>query len=635
MYIALGMFICQLIPPLGMWYLTHYCNDLVLFKGALKFQSWAFGAALMAQYVEYFYYGGQNHRDLASNCRFGHPKNNHTVLVYAKNYFASTTRRHSQIHLQQQLQQVDEEEGGHQNNDEQSVDRSLSELGSMTSDDPKHKKKNRHNKHQHTKHKDGADHPAGDIENQSHQSQQSSMNEGGEDNKQQMVVKRDLTRSQSETGFEAYKEFLEGQEEEAKEEDIEYMDWTCVVCKRENHLPRHPKIESDIVFGTKGVYYKRTYAVIQPRKDMPSCAKCLTYADYKPPGSSAHTFPHNPEPFAVFEAYPRETTVAPGLKIDEHSLRYQNINSFFFGLRNSVYSTPVLNDWRLRKYVMDKYPEIPRQKLPHGEFFQLGEIVECKQQKFDWCRARIIGVKKNHSYDIRYDGGDELRFVSEAAIRLRPEKGGYAYRVEICMVLAAVLLPLGLTVACMGNPSILFIGPLIMSVVLLSIRIVLFVQYFHNYYNAGLCTILRTSSLFALPLLFLMITSVVAASTPLGSPAWVSVAILFILTKAISLPVLYMIRPPYALMGAVIFLQTSIGFYILALHVSGQMPTGSYIAIPLAPLVSTALCLKYVRRNLDSIWDVCLIIRPHRDTRQDNPSILSKVKEDLEAYFNP
>lgn len=39
-FLSLGMFICQLIPPVGMWYLTHYCNDLVLFKATLNFQSW-------------------------------------------------------------------------------------------------------------------------------------------------------------------------------------------------------------------------------------------------------------------------------------------------------------------------------------------------------------------------------------------------------------------------------------------------------------------------------------------------------------------------------------------------------------------------------------------------------------------
>jgi hypothetical protein len=39
-FLSLGMFICQLIPPLGLYYLTHYCNDLVRFRATMDFQNW-------------------------------------------------------------------------------------------------------------------------------------------------------------------------------------------------------------------------------------------------------------------------------------------------------------------------------------------------------------------------------------------------------------------------------------------------------------------------------------------------------------------------------------------------------------------------------------------------------------------
>ena len=37
---ALAMFLCQLIPACGGFYLTHYCNDLVLYAASNNFQHW-------------------------------------------------------------------------------------------------------------------------------------------------------------------------------------------------------------------------------------------------------------------------------------------------------------------------------------------------------------------------------------------------------------------------------------------------------------------------------------------------------------------------------------------------------------------------------------------------------------------
>jgi len=97
---------------------------------------------------------------------------------------------------------------------------------------------------------------------------------------------------------------------EAKE--VPHTDWNCIVCKTFNHKPTHAPVESDIWFGEKGVYYKRTYAVIQARRDVPTCTKCGTYSDYVPPMGTAHLFPHNPAPFRAFEDYPKPSAVQAG-----------------------------------------------------------------------------------------------------------------------------------------------------------------------------------------------------------------------------------------------------------------------------------------------------------------------------------
>ena len=76
-----------------------------------------------------------------------------------------------------------------------------------------------------------------------------------------------------------------------------------------NKRRRHPKRPPQVYFNTTGVYYKRTYAIVKVRKDIPQCVKCFTDADYKPPICSAHLFPYNPNPNIAFGNYPTKVTI--------------------------------------------------------------------------------------------------------------------------------------------------------------------------------------------------------------------------------------------------------------------------------------------------------------------------------------
>jgi hypothetical protein len=405
---------------------------------------------------------------------------------------------------------------------------------------------------------------------------------------------------------------------------IAYSAWTCLVCKRKNCKPAKAPVESDVYFGEAGVYYKRTYAMIKARRDVATCDRCYTYCDYTPPLGSAHIFPYNPDPFVAFDQYPKPSTVQAGLKPDIKSRYYYSMKGFFLGIKDNINSAPLKNDWRLRKFVNNRFPVLPRYKLKPGEFFQLGEIVECKQQKFAWARARIMKVNTNHTYDIRYDPGDEIRFVEESGIRTIPEKRAYAFRVEMGVVLIAVLTPLGMALGIMsGNPGLSMIGLLVVSAGLLCVRVVVFVQYFYNYYHAGMLAILGLTSLYTLPLLFLVIASAIGLSAGADPSAWLGVTILLILTKAFALPVMYIYRPPYLVIAAAIFSQTSLGLILVS---SNLLP---YLAISLAPFITTAICLKILRKFLFNVWDVCLIMRPARDTEFENPSIVGRVKDEL------
>lgn len=181
------------------------------------------------------------------------------------------------------------------------------------------------------------------------------------------------------------------------------MQWDCIVCKNHNRRPAIPQeVPKDIFFGTKGVFYKRTYAKITPGPDVPVCDKCQTPFNYKPPLASAHLFPHYPNREEAFDSYPIQVQVQAGLSHKTfYRVRHQ-ISSFFFGLYNNESSLLLFNDWRLRKYLAHTFPEMPRSHLRKGERYAMGEFVECKLQKVDWARARVTKVNNNHTYFIRY-----------------------------------------------------------------------------------------------------------------------------------------------------------------------------------------------------------------------------------------
>jgi len=418
------------------------------------------------------------------------------------------------------------------------------------------------------------------------------------------------------------------------EQLVPLTEWKCIVCMTENKAPSIVTPSADISFGEKGVFYKRAYAKITFRPPKPACKKCGTFFDYLPPKGSAHLFPHNPKPFVAFENYPLSTEVQAGLKIDRVSRLQYRLQSFFHGIQNVPSSLMQPNDWRLRRYASDSFPELPRYILSANEFYQLGEIVECKQQKLDWTRARIIKVHLNRTYDIRYDTMDEIRFVLHRSLRTIPEKRAYAFRVELAMVTIAVLSPLGAALGMLsGDFGFLFLGALVGSAALFCIRLVTFFQYLNNYYNAGCNVIARLSSLYIIPLLLIMISSIVAVIGGSSPSSWPVVAALFIIGLATSIPVLYMMRPTFALIGGVIYFQVGLGLVLVAGHVSKAVQF-AYIAIPLAPFLTTALVLKLLRRNLHTLWDVSLIMHPAKDTSVDNPSILHTAWDVLLDCFD-
>eukprot|EP01033_Poteriospumella_lacustris_P007363 gene7363-5300_t len=586
----LAAFMTQLFPLIGTVLLMHNCYDCVHFYAAENFQNWAIASCLMAQYVEYFYYGGRRRANEAGRSTIGHPPN--FIPPWRRKIYAKVSsvlpKSYAKIHS-----------------------------STLTSED-----------------KDGED----DVERGSGSAPGHLLQDILGESFQPKVV-----------------------DPPSDDEDVEWVEWTCIVCAQENRRPSVIDAPGwTIAFGERGRFLKQTYAIMNQNTFKPTCRKCFTPFDYQPPPASAHLFPHNPEPFAAFTAYPPAPKFPHGLPIEQEEFRFKYVEplrSFFHGIHNHPQSKLLFNDWMLRKWVRDVMPEINRYKLRSGETYQVGEIVESKVQKVDFCRARVIAVRKNRTYDIRYDMGDEVRFVPASQIRLGFEKGAYAYRVELMMTILWVTLPLGLVFAVSGGYDwtsyaygMVFLAPLLIALCLLLLRLVNFVQYVINFRNAGCCVIFKTTSLFTLPLLLLLITSAVGMSQGQNPSSWGGIIALLVLTEVSSLPILYGIRPVYAVIGGLFFVLSTIGLILVSMYVTAKIKDiadgdpdpfivtddeaggvgdrnpstkkpllETYIAVSLFPWLMLLCLVKYIRYHLHAIWDTCLIIRPATKRWKSNP----------------
>jgi hypothetical protein len=430
-------------------------------------------------------------------------------------------------------------------------------------------------------------------------------------------------------------EVAEG-EEILDDDPDKYMEWVCLVCNTPNRGIKHnPDPRVDIYFGEKGLLYKRMYAHLIFQSPKPTCKKCFTLCDYQPPPGSAHIFPHYNKPHIAFTGYPQPARLLHGLDQSTLIKRIkQRLHSFLFGKAYDGNALPTINDWRLKKYLLHHYPKILKYELKPNEQYEVGEIVESRQQKSEYCRARIINVNSNGTVDIQYDGGDECRFVRRQDIRLGTEKRAYAYRVEMMAVMIVVSFPLCLMLAIVTkNNGFAFLSMLIVSLALLVVRITTFVQYAYNFADAGILVLIRFSALFTLPVFFFFLTSILAVMGGSDTKSWTIITAMAIMTKVFSLPVLYLLRPTFAIVGMIIFLQTSIGLILLTKYVSKDPVVSLFVAIPLGPFITTTLTLKYLRKELHNIWDTCFVIRPKLDDSKSNPWIVATIREGIVGCF--
>ena len=164
------------------------------------------------------------------------------------------------------------------------------------------------------------------------------------------------------------------------------------------------------------------------------------------------------------------------------------------------------------------------------------------------------------------------------------------------------------TAATDGGKAVVFLGIFVAALLLLVLRIELIATYARSFVFSGLSVILQMGLVYLSPLIVLLV-----ASSPqlVGFVGWKGVAAAWIAVKVLALPFLWAMKPSFALFGAILFLQTSVGFALVAqfLDTGEALLTRQSLAITMAPLVSAVCTLVYYRSVWDKVWDVCLTIR--------------------------
>ena len=215
-------------------------------------------------------------------------------------------------------------------------------------------------------------------------------------------------------------------------------------------------------------------------------------------------------------------------------------------------------------------------------------------------------MKQGPLYDILYENGVSLRFVPERDIRLLPEKRVYAYRVELCVVLMIVLLPISLCGMVIpeyaGLSGIFLIIPSIVLILIFTVKLGIVI---YKHFKAGLIKLVGFYAVYSLSLWLLLITGLQLSS----GASYSSVASLFFVALLASLPPLYTMKPTFAVAGLILFVQLGPGLMMVAAHLDGT-PNTSQMAVAAFPILTSIITVMVFRWMLAKVWDVSLKIRP-------------------------
>ena len=258
--------------------------------------------------------------------------------------------------------------------------------------------------------------------------------------------------------------------------------WTCIICKEVNVQEKkyHNPIHRNHTFGTEenasrvqiiienvGNLENQYKVKFKQRRNVNYCRKCATPCDYRPrnrslqqnilhPSINKHvnknedevnnesnsnmtdeiaTIPkdHHVDSFHVASIYTTwQILKSPNLTIRNKCLciRAKIISNYkkYFIERTDPPLVEPNNERRLyynnhysQQYILKHTPTLARKALEIGERYEKGMWIESTEERpnLDWYPGRIVKVRQNNKYDIRYDNGEFIQCVDGEKIRFR------------------------------------------------------------------------------------------------------------------------------------------------------------------------------------------------------------------------
>lgn len=660
-----GMFLSQLVPIIGVIYYVPCCNDLIRLMATKDFGFWAVTAVLLAQYLEFRYYGGQGLSHTARKCRIekienlvpnSPPKPNLMRRGYLGRWRApkifpvrgragtgttdlqlkslpadgveikvdsveaiDITMDPTQREPESLVIEVAEEgqipEGG-EHGTSSSVTVMNNAVPTPTNDTVLPL-----NKDLPIEQVDGESSALELVEKIVSSTELSPLDTQIQE--PPAIKVGFLRRKQMEKEAAEMKAKAEAAEKQRQIESLctDWLEWKCLICGKENRRPRIPPKDYGIVFRERGIRVKRNLAIFIPRPISPLCTHCKIPANYRPPLGTSHLFSHYEDRERAFKTFPRYP------KIHAAMPKFYNLKvkakakflSLLWGRRDSPASGLLSNDWRLPIFLAGHFKEVPRPDITVEDYYEVGETVECRTQKLSWCRAKIINVHNIHTYDIRYNNGVELRFVNQSELRPPAAKGRLAYQTELVFIICVLTFPLGMMAALAGYSQATFLPVLLGALWMFVLHLLALIRDLYRFAEAGCVGVATMRLVFILPMLLLL----VASALPVQGFSWLTVAAAMAAALLCFAPALYLAGPHYLIMIQFLVLQLAVLMISCGLRLDYGPGKGIPIA-PAAPGLAICMTLYLYRRYLGYVWDVTLTIRPQ--PKQPQKHLLTELK---------
>ncbi|CAM9564701.1 unnamed protein product [Chrysoparadoxa australica] len=435
--------------------------------------------------------------------------------------------------------------------------------------------------------------------------------------------------------------------------------WRCLVCRRLNAYPKgwtgRPSKGFRAVIQRRATNKAALYTRLKEVEVAPECRKCFTPCTYRLRASAEYRTRKD-------EGEPQSELASKGAIEEGDEGGIQRRTPFWeagvkrarrwLGLDLQDQQGVLAYDYAFRQQMNTYFkPDMPRRTLPPGERYSIGDRIETYANKGSWSAGTVLVVRQNNTYDIRFDNGEEARYVFPHMLRSVLEKAkSPLVRLWYGEVLLAMVIWPYVGLVCVqstgsGNECGAVQAAPILMIALVTICGVAaqFTLIFIKTRLAGFWYVYAWALLYMVPFVFLLILGGSVAShldeDPANSSSWMmAVCLPAALFSAVAYPYVLGVKPFYATVWR--YMSAPWILFLLLLSVKldardGYRTLGGRWSwfIVYAPLQLCALGVAVLVYLLPRIWEV----EPDPEVRVPLPRLWreAKVLDDGAGEFEP